>query len=305
VLICPTPLTVNLGVLAAYLARYLEEISMPKMAQDVLVGGKDRAIASVKPQDSNQVECPHSGRVAIFCNQGVWWKGEFYSEYPFDNGIHEEAILDLPWACRKWGVSLLILSGGMTQSRVPQISEAQGAAALLQAVGADFPPGFVLGKDEISLDLPENILLGALAARLLVGPACEMSTILILCTHLMKSRRVGLAVSALGLSEKARFVGFFPAYRLASPAAALAGEDAMIAKCSNDDPLALAEWAERRRRARWTGAAPYETRLDGLAKVFPDTIGNLERLRGTQRTHADLELLRKAFQHEVIMGKPV
>jgi hypothetical protein len=273
-----------------------EAIPMPTMAHSTLTRGKNRSNVPARSRDP--------GRGVIFCNQGVWWGGAFYSEYPADNGVHEEAILDLPGVCRKWGASWLVLSGGMTQSSVPGISEAQGAEALLHAVDAEFPAGFAIGRDEAALDLPENVLTGTLTGRLLMGPTDVMSTIVIGCTHEMKSRRVGEAVSALGLSDRARFVGLYPPSRLARPLAAITGEEAMASKCSSDsDPMALGDWAEQRRRTRYHGTMPYEARLDELAKIFPETIGNLERLRGTPRSHADLEPLRKALHHEAIMPK--
>jgi hypothetical protein len=272
------------------------------MGKQVTTAGNDlarnRTGRSVARTTELRCDDPTRERVAICLCQGAYWKGQFHSDFPVDDGHHEAHLLALPDQIRRWRTKKIVWSGGYTK-RVP-VSESESTSALYRDAGIDFQTeGCALAYDSVALDTPENVICGLMATRV-AWPTMEIGTIVLLSCHRGKAARVALIAAALGISTLVRFEGFVGPEHLGNPEAATVGEK-MVVSQMRDDPLAFAPSWENKRRGRYTRqGVPYESRWDELAARFPATCCHIARLRGVPRAMDELHELRSAFAREVI-----
>jgi hypothetical protein len=104
--------------------------------------------------------------VLIVCGQGVYHQGTYFGEY-HDRDVYFDHALQVPDIVGRFHYNVVVFSGGFTQEKARNVSEAQSFENMLRDAGKFGRLAAVpLVLDECALDSAENLLLGLMTARL-------------------------------------------------------------------------------------------------------------------------------------------
>lgn len=147
---------------------------------------------------------PSIADVLIVCGQGVYENGKYYGEY-HDRDVYFDHAIQFPAIASRFNFNTIVLSGGFTQSRAPWLSEAESFLRILQDANVNLPECPLI-LDEYALDSAENLLLGLMTARLVLGNA-PIRRVGIWAAWKFKKWRFNRNAEALGIVENTYFYG--------------------------------------------------------------------------------------------------
>jgi hypothetical protein len=163
------------------------------------------AAATSNSADDALVPAPEFVDVLLVCGQGVYDSGTYYGEF-HDRDVYFDHAVRFPEVSRRLGFTAVVLSGGFTQARAPSESEAESFLRILKDAQIDAPNVPII-LDECALDSAENLLLGLMTARLVLGSA-PIRRIGIWAAWRFKKWRFNRNAQALGIVEQTYFYGF-------------------------------------------------------------------------------------------------
>jgi len=146
--------------------------------------------------------------VLIVCGQGVYEDGTYYGEF-HDRDVYLDHALRFPEIAERFHYNLVVTSGGFTQPRAPWLSEAESFLRMLEDCQAPWPKVPII-LDEAALDSAENLILGLMTARLVLG-SIPIRRVGIWAAWRFKKWRFNRNAEALGIVERTYFHGFVPA----------------------------------------------------------------------------------------------
>lgn len=161
---------------------------------------------------TTQVKCPIIGApaadVLVVCGQGVYADGKYYGEF-HDRDVYFDHALTFPAIAERYKYNVIVTSGGFTQDRAPWLSEAESFLRMLNDAQFSMPAAPIV-LDEAALDSAENLLLGLMTARLVLG-SIPIHRVGIWAAWQFKKWRFNRNAEALGIVENTYFHGFSPA----------------------------------------------------------------------------------------------
>jgi hypothetical protein len=143
--------------------------------------------------------------VLVVCGQGVYANGTYYGEF-HDRDVYFEHALRYPEIVKKFNYNVVVISGGFTQKDAPCLSEAESFRRILADAGSPEPSVPII-LDEAALDSAENLLLGLMTARLVLG-STPIRRVGIWAAWKFKKWRFNRNAEALGIVERTYFHGF-------------------------------------------------------------------------------------------------
>jgi hypothetical protein len=236
--------------------------------------------------------------ILIVCGQGTWQDGSFYTEFA-DRDVYLKHLSTVKQIVQEFAYTHVVCSGGYTQSRTPQLSEARSMQKFwIETNNMPVPTQHVF-LDELSLDSAENIYLGLMTARTNLGKT-PIRRVGICAAWKFKKARFNALAKELGILEHFYFHGLASADEAEAGERAAQEESAQFQKISvsNDYFLLTDEWA-RKRQHRLQGRE-YDHRLDEPRQQFPEFFGVLDTIKQNGMSEETRQVLQHSFAQEII-----
>jgi hypothetical protein len=235
----------------------------------VFIGGEE----AQSPEDRARA-IPAVADVLIVCGQGVYEDGTFFGEF-HDRDVYFDHAIRFPDVAARLNCNTVILSGGFTQPSAPWLSEAESFLRILQDAAIS-PPEMLLILDECALDSAENLLLGLMTARLVLGKV-PIRRVVIWAAWQFKKWRFNRNAESLGIVERTYVYGFAPS----AAADILVPADDENKKTFDEyrrdsveaSLLRTADW-EAKRRSRWQNNRFDPDRESSIATLYRGVAGS-------------------------------
>lgn len=238
--------------------------------------------------------------VLIACGQGVYSGGAYPSEYP-DADVYLEHAMTTRDVVRQFKYTHVVLSGGLTQKRLPDLSEAEGMLRIMEELGAVPETTTAPMLEAASLDSPENILFSLMLGRMCLG-SLPIRRIGVHVAWSFKKPRFNQIARALDLHPYFYFHGLASHLRADAADRALKGEQDFLRTIKDTaDPLLLSKQMEEKRRSRYAGK-DYAERFAPYRERFPGVVAALDDLRADIVDPRLRSVLVETFRETVLLA---
>jgi len=221
---------------------------------------------------------PEEISVLIVGGQGTYRDGHYYTEFP-DRDLAIQHCAGTKRIVDENFFTHVVFSGGFTQAQTPELSEAK--SFLNMWTETQTKPIASIFYDEVALDSAENVIFGLMALRL-AEPKAKIRRIGFYSLWQFKKQRMNSLAKALGIENQFYFYFFALAELANAGRLAQEGEEKQLASmaATGDYLLRGKEWEEKRRN-RYKGDDPYDTRDKKLRERFEKVFDALDGLQKT------------------------